>query len=60
MVGVVRQQNDCPERLWSLYPWRYSKSIWMWPQATCLADLAMSSKVGPEYLHRPLPRSVVL
>ena len=30
---VVRCWNSCPERLWMLCPWRYSRTGWMGPWA---------------------------
>jgi len=28
--GWPSSDKCCPERLWSLPPWRYSKAIWTW------------------------------
>lgn len=50
----------CPERLWRLHPWRYSKPAWIRPQAACLPELVVSSRVGLDDLHRSLLNSVVL
>ena len=30
IVTVVNAGTDCPERLWRLHPWRYTKPEWTW------------------------------
>ena len=32
--GWLSTGTDCPERLWCLPPWRYSKAVWTWSWAT--------------------------
>lgn len=50
--------TGCPERLWGLPPWRYSKA-WTWSWATCSRWPCLRGK-GPDDLQRPLPTLSIL
>ena len=52
--------TGCPERLWSLCPWRYSEVVCTWSWATGSRWLCLSRGIGPDDLWRPLPTSTVL
>ena len=58
--GWPRTGTGCPERLWSLRPWRYSKTIWTqsWPISSRWPCL--SRGVEPDDFQKSLPVSVIL
>lgn len=51
--------TGCPVRLWSLHPWRYSKT-WTWSQAASCRQTCLIWGVGPDGLQRSLPTSIIL
>ena len=52
--------KGCPERLWSLPPWRHSKAIWTWSWAPGSWWSCLSRRVGPDDLQGSLPNSAIL
>ena len=50
----------CPEKLWSLHPWRYSNSDWTWPWATCCSWPCFEQGGTPDDFLRCLPTSAIL
>lgn len=52
--------RGCPERLWSLLPWRYPKALWTQCWIMCSTGLCSSRKVGPDDLQWFLPASLIL
>ena len=46
--------TGCPGRLWSLHPWRYSKSIWRQSWATGSMCCCLSRGITPDDLQRYL------
>ena len=52
--------TGCPETLWSLHPWRYSKAVWTWSWVTGCRWSCLSSGVGPDDLQKSLPTSSIL
>ena len=49
----------CPERLWGLPPWRYSKSAWTQPWATCSRLPCFEQEVAVDDFQRSLPTSTI-
>lgn len=43
---------SCPGKLWSLYPWRYTKAVWAWSWATDSRWPCLSRGVWPDDLQR--------
>lgn len=55
--GGDSTDTGCPQRLQSLYPWRYSKTIWTWSWTTSSRWPCLSKGHWPEDLQRCLPIS---
>lgn len=53
-------ESGCPERLWNLHPWWYSKPDWTLPKATGSSWLCLSRGFGQNNLHGCLPTSASL
>jgi len=54
-------KTSCPERLWSLLLWRYSKPSWMLSCTTyTVEDLLQQGAFGPDDLQRSLAAPTVL
>ena len=53
-------QTGCPEGLWHLLLWRYSKPTWTWSCAACCRWHCFSRGVGPDDLQRSLPAPNIL
>ena len=58
--GWSNTNTGCPEKMWSLHPWSYSKPDWTQPPATCCSWLCFKQVVGPGDLQRCLPASGIL
>lgn len=43
LLAVIQ---ECPKRLWNLYPWRHSKAAWTWSWASSSGWLCLSKEVG--------------
>ena len=56
----VSTGTDCPERLWGLHPWRYSKPDWTWSWASCSSWPCLNRRVGLGDYQRSLHTSTVL
>ena len=52
--------TGCPEGLWSLLLWRYSKPAWTWSCATWSRWICFGSGVGLGDLQRSLPTPTIL
>jgi len=52
--------TGCPERLWSLLLWRYSKPTWTRSYAACSGWPCFSRGVGPDDPQRSLPTPNIL
>lgn len=50
----------CPESLWDLHPWEYSKAIWTWSWAPCTSWPFLRQKVRQDDFLKSLSSSVIL
>jgi len=58
--GWPSTATGCPERWWSLHPWRYAKAIWTCSWAAGSTWPCLSKGVWPDALQRTLPASTLL
>ena len=58
--GWLSPGTGCPERLWSLSPWRYWKAVWTWSWATGSRQPCSIWEAGADDLQRAFPTSVIL
>lgn len=58
--GWPSPSTDCPGKLWSVHPWRYSKASRTQSWATDSRWLCLSRGVGPHHIQNSLPTSTSL
>lgn len=46
--GWSSTDAGCPERLWHLHPWMYSKGVWTWSWSTGCKCPCLGRGVGPD------------
>lgn len=56
--GLLSTGTDCPERLWSLHPWRCWRPDCMWSRANGFSP-AWAGRPGLDDLKRPLSSSAI-